>query len=197
MVLNAILSKAADTCGEFWFNRYQSALAGFAALAGAIITVRAMMGQTDMTRADDVERRLARYAGAILNVMQAYAFARPLDDEEDLEIGTLQQKRLDVATDAPSIREAMIDGALGPDTKMVAQFISACRFAAAGKIYDRPDVRHSNLVWPLYVALTNGIIRRQNMLRSGVRVSDLYSFSTIDHAEVDAAFIEQRAPIIT
>jgi hypothetical protein len=193
MVSAAINAGSAANCAEFWINRYQTLVAGTAALLGALITVRAMMRQTEMGRSDDADRRLARYAGAILNLMQRQTEAVSTDD---LEHDAALFKSVDVASDDTSIREAMIDGAMGEDSKMLAFFVNACRHSALAKIYEHPDPPYENVVLPLYMALTNGIVKRQSMLRSGHKVSDLHSLSTIDQGEVQAAFLEGRVPIL-
>jgi hypothetical protein len=193
MVAGALANASAGGCMEFWLNRYQTLLAGTAALIGAMITVRAMMRQTEMGRADDADRRLARYAGAILNLMERHTEAESTDS---LEQDAAFIKNVNVASEDTAIREAMIDGAMGEDSKMLAFFVNACRMSALAKVHEHPDPRHENMVWPIYMALTNGIIKRQSILRSGGKVVDLHSLSTINQAEVQAAFLEERIPIL-
>jgi hypothetical protein len=193
LILNAINSGSAANCAEFWLNRYQTLIAGTAALLGALITVKTMMRQTEMGRADDADRRLARYAGAIINLMQRETEAVSTEsDEEDAAL----MRAVNIASDDPAIREAMIDGAMGEDTKMVAFFVNACRQSALAKVYNHPDPQHENIVWPLYNAITDGILKRQSMLRSGQKLSDLHVLSTINQAEVQNAFIEGRMPLL-
>jgi hypothetical protein len=193
LILNAINSGSAANCAEFWLYRYQTLIAGTAALLGAFITVRAMMRQTEMVRADDADRRLTRYANALINLMQRETEAVSTDKihEDEAFINNVQ-----LASDNPAIREAMTDGVMGDDTKMVAFFVDTCRRSALAKVCEHPDPQHQNMVWPLYMALTNGINKRQAMLRSGRRVSELHSLSTINQKEVAAAFLEGRVPLL-
>ena len=63
---------SSSSCVEFWLNRYQTLLAGLAALLAAWITVNAIRHQTETARVDEAERALNEYAVAILEVMQKY-----------------------------------------------------------------------------------------------------------------------------
>jgi hypothetical protein len=166
MVAGAIANASAGGCMEFWLSRYQTLLAGTVALIGALITVRAMKRQTEAAPTESLEEDAAFI------------------------------KNVNVASEDTAIREAMIDGAMGEDSKMLAFFVNACRMSALAKVYEHPDPRHENMVWPIYMALTNGIIKRQSILRSGRKVFDLHSLSTINQAEVQAAFLEGRTPIL-
>src|SRR4051794_32610977 len=60
-----IIDLGSGSCAEFWFNRYQTLIAGFAALGGAWITVAAMRQQAETARADEADRRLTRYAASL------------------------------------------------------------------------------------------------------------------------------------
>lgn len=178
-----------------WIYHYQTLIAGLAALAAALITVRVMRQQIDLARADEADRALTRYASAIMDVMQRQRAATPPDENESLAVAKQRLEALDAATDHPTMRAAMMDNVLGMDLPMVAFFVNCCRFSAVGRVYDREDQRrHTNMIWPLYIALTNGINHRRALLRAGARVDALYALSTISHSECHRAFVEDRTP---
>ena len=186
---------SSNSCIEFWLNRYQTLLAGLAALLAAWITVNAIRHQTASARVDEAERALNQYAIAILEVMQKYeAVPVALSHETRQDAERLFQALSD-ATDAPTIRTAMIDSIIGGDQPMIAQFLNCCRFAAAIRVNARVERRYSNLVWPLYAALCDGINRRKALLRNGTGVTALYCLSTINPKEVQRAFVEEREPV--
>lgn len=151
------------------------------------------MRQTQMTRADDADRRLTRYANALINLITRVNDAV---STESLEEDAALINNVNLASDDSAMREAMTDGAMGEDTKMIVLFANACRHSALAKVYEHPDPQHENMVVPLYMALTNGIIKRQAMLRTGRNVSDLYSLSTINQKEVADAYLEGRVPML-
>lgn len=184
-----------SSCIEFWLNRYQTLLAGLAALAAARITVNALRNHMQIARAEEAERALNLYAVALLEVMQKYeavpiALSQDVRQEAERRYGALED-----ATDAPTIRTALIDSVIGGDQPMLAQFLNCCRFAAAGRVNARVERRYTNLVWPLYAALCDGFNRRKAMLRNGVEVTALYGLTTINPTEVHRAFIEEREPV--
>jgi hypothetical protein len=182
---------------DYWLNRYQTLITGAAALVAAWVTVRAMRQQIESTRVDAADRALTSYAIALFDVMEKYHAATPPDDKETLDDALKRFSTLRDATDEPMMKAAMMDGILGEDQPAVPQFVSCCRFSAVNRIYSKDDQpRHTNMVWPLYIALSNGILRRKAMLREAARVSDLYTLSRIDHAELATAFSECRVPRI-
>lgn len=181
------------SCAEFWFNRYQTLLGGMAALAAAWMTVRTMHRQAETERADEAERRLTRYASALLDILDVHEKIRPLAPGAALADADVALRELNTAIDGEA-RQATLDNIMGPDKTMVAFFTNCCRFSAAEVVFGKPDRQHRNMVWPLYAALTDGIRQRQTKLLSGARVSDLYNFSTIDQGEVNRALIERRQP---
>ena len=89
----------------------------------------------------------------------------------------------------------MIDSVIARDQPMIAQFLNCCRFAAASRVNAKVERRYSNLAWPLYAALCDGINRRKALLRNGAGVTALYGLSTINPKEVQRAFIEEREPV--
>jgi hypothetical protein len=185
---------SSSSCVEFWLNRYQTLLAGLAALWAAWITVNAIRHQTETARIDEAERALNHYAVALLEVMQKYeAVPVALSHETRQDAGRRFQALID-ATDAPTIRTAMIDSVIGGDQPMIAQFLNCCRFAAASRVNARVERRYSNMVWPLYAALCAGFNRRKALLRNGTGVTALYDLSTINPNEVQRAFVEEREP---
>jgi hypothetical protein len=154
-----------------------------------------MQRHTETLRSDEAERRLSLYASALLSIMEKHENAKPPPSGASMAEAEAALRDLQTTTDGDA-RQAMMDGIMGLDQSMVARFIQTCRFSAVGKVYDRPDTRHTNMVWPLYLALTNGITRRKAMLLDGAKVSDLYLLSTIDHDEFARAFAENRIPKI-
>ena len=186
---------SSSSCIEFWLNRYQTLLAGLAALFAAWITVNAIRMQTQTARVDEAERALNQYAIAILEVMQKYEAVPVALTHETRQDAEKLFQALNDATDAPTMRTAMIDSIIGGDQPMIAQFLNCCRFAAAGRVNAKVERRYSNMVWPLYAALCDGINRRKALLRNGTEVSALYTLSTINPKEVERAFVEERQPV--
>lgn len=180
-----------------WIYHYQTLIAGVTALAAALITVRVMRQQIDIGRADEADRALTHYASAIMDVMQKHEAATPPDQNETIDDAKLRLEDLRAATDDPTMRTAMMDNLFGLDQPMVASFVNSCRFSAVGRVYGRDDyVCHTNMIWPLYFALSNGINHRRALLRAGAGVSTLYTLSTINHAECRSAFVENRTPVL-
>jgi hypothetical protein len=179
---------------EFWINRYQQLIAAVIALVAAVITVYEMRRQAEVARRDVAERALTRHNMAILGVMDRYTQVFITDDEQEM------QKRLQAfrdATDDVNVRSVMADSLLGKDQPMVAFFLNSARFAALAKAFDNPEhEQHQNMVWPLYTAITNGINERKRRLLEGASVSSLYELGTINQAEVQKAFLENRMPIL-
>ena len=189
-------SAGAVSWPDYWLNRYQTLIAGIAALVVAGITIRVMRRQIETARADEADRALTRYAIAILDVMQKYEEATPASGDETLEDAQKRLSALRDATDEPTMKAAMMDTVLGLDQPVIAMFVNNCRFSAVARVHDRADqMRHTNMVWPLYIALTNGITRRKALLRDGARVSELYTLSTIDQDECRRTFVEGRPPL--
>jgi hypothetical protein len=186
---------SSSSCLEFWLNRYQALLTGLAALLAAWITVNAIRHQTETTRVEEAERALNQYAVALLEVMQKYEAVPVALSHETRQDAERRFQALNDATDAPTIRTAMIDSVIGGDQPMIAQFLNCCRFAAASRVNARVERRYANLVWPLYAALCDGINRRKALLRNGTGVTALYGLSTINPKEVQRAFIEEREPV--
>jgi hypothetical protein len=182
------------SCVEFWLNRYQTLLTGLAALLAAWITINAIRHQTETARVDDAERALNQYAVALLEVMQKYEAVPVALSHETRQDAERRFQALNDATDAPTIRTAMIDSVVGGDQPMIAQFLNCCRFAAASRVNARVERRYSNMVWPLYAALCDGLNRRKALLRNGTGVTALYDLSTINPKEVQQAFVEEREP---
>jgi hypothetical protein len=92
------------------------------------------------------------------------------------------------------MRAALVDGVFGRDQSMLARFLFFCRAAARARLYGQPARVYENMVWPLYGMLTDGINRRKAMLQTGTRVANLYPLATIDHNEIERAFVEERPP---
>jgi hypothetical protein len=191
-----LIDAGGGSCVEFWLNRYQTLIAGLAALGGAWITIRTMQRQTETLRSDEADRRLSSYASALLSIMEQHENAKAPAEGESMAEAEANLRRLNDTTDGIG-RQAMLDSIMGPDKAMVAMFINACRFSALGRVYGNSEtLQYTKLTWPLYTALTNGIMKRRSMLSEGAKVSDLYTLSTIDHKEVGRAFIEDRRPDI-
>ena len=100
---------SSSSCLEFWLNRYQALLTGLAALLAAWITVNAIRHQTETARVEEAERALNEYAVAILEVMQKYEAVPVALSHETRQDAERQFQALNDATDAPTIRTAMID----------------------------------------------------------------------------------------
>ena len=149
----------------------------------------------ETARVDEAERALNEYAVAILEVMQKYEAVPVALSHETRQDAERRFQALNEATDTPTIRTAMIDSVIGGDQPMIAQFLNCCRFAAASRVNARVERRYSNLVWPLYAALCDGINRRKALLRNGAGVTALYVLSTINPKEVQRAFVEEREPV--
>jgi hypothetical protein len=178
---------------DYWLSRYQTLLTGIAALVAAWVTIKVMRQQTETARADEAERALTRYAGAISEVMQKHENARPPGQHETLQAAEERLRALNDALDDATLRAATIDSVFGRDLPMLAMFVTCCRGSATDRVYGR-DGRYTNMVWPLFIALTNGINRRKALLRGGAGVNSLYALSTIDQIEVGKAFVEKCAP---
>jgi hypothetical protein len=113
-----LLDQASSTsCVESWLNRYQTLLAGLAALLAAWITVNAIRHQTETTRVDEAERALNQYAAALLEVMQKYEAVPVALSHETRQDAERLFQALNDATDAPTIRTAMIDSVVGGITQ--------------------------------------------------------------------------------
>ena|SRR6516165_2191280 len=190
-----VVPESSSSCLEFWLNRYQTLLTGLVALVAAWITVNAIRHRTDAARVDEAERALNQYAVALLEVMQKYEAVPVALSHETRQDAERRFQALSDATNAPTIRTAIIDSVIGGDQPMIAQFLNCCRFAAAGRVNARVERRYSNMVWPLYAALCGGINRRKALLRNGTGVTALYGLSTINPKEVQRAFIEEREPV--
>jgi hypothetical protein len=159
-----------------------------------LITVRVMREQIETARADEAERALTRYTVAIFEVMQRYQNVGPPRTGERPEDAKLRFRLFDEASDDATIRAAMVDSVFGRDRPMIAAFLNHSRMSALDQSYGRDHTRHTNMVLPLYIALTEGIEKRKALLREGVRVSTLYTLSTIDEAECQRAYVEGRTP---
>lgn len=189
-ILQAIRASHSYSCAEYWLNRYQTLLAGLTAIAGAWMTVTAMNRQSEATRRDAATRRLSEYSAAISMVMRKFQMvplreaAGPPDEGRERLVRDLHE-----ATINPTIMQGMTDSLLGPDASMLALFINsvigAAEYPRAGDLAGGP-VR---LVWPLYMALTNGMTERQKLLSSGKSVADLQSEATINHRKFERAYM--------
>jgi len=169
-----IRTTAGGSCPEFWFYRYQTLIAALIALLGAAVTVNAMWRQTEATRADAAEMRLARYSGAFLDVMIRYHELEPMRDNETEAEAKPRYRAFDSTTDAQTIREAMIDAALGPDRFIVGTFVSRTRLAGLARFYEEPDAEANAIsVDPIYRALCRSVLQRTELLREGARVYDI------------------------
>jgi hypothetical protein len=188
-----IRTTAGGSCPEFWFNRYQTFIAAVVALIGAALTVNTMWRQTEAVRADEAEMRLARYSGALLDVMLRYNDVEPTADNAD----NLTFRDFDKATDIQTIREAMIDAALGPDRVIVATLMHRARVAALATYHEQLDVESNAIsVVPIYKALCASIFQRREMLREGTSVYDISKIAFVDAHEINAAHEERREPIL-
>jgi hypothetical protein len=190
----SLIRTNSGSCAEFWFNRYQTLIASIAALLGAFITIRTMQRQTETVRSDAADRRLSQYATAIDELMTKYEAASYYRERPPSEVAARDMDEFRQAADSPVLREASTDGILGPDTIMVRLFVST----AGATVGFNPDRREkddiSRLLFPLSGMLTNGIAERQRMLMVGGKVSDLYSFTNIDHDKFIEAYIHGRPP---
>src|SRR5262245_10942544 len=90
---------------------YQTLIAGAAALAAALMTVRVMRQQIDVARADEADRALRQYASALMDVMERHELATPADEGETLAEAKQRLEALIAATD--HLRSAMMDNLLG------------------------------------------------------------------------------------
>jgi hypothetical protein len=166
-----IRTTAGGSCPEFWFNRYQTLIAALIALLGAAVTVNMMWRQTEAMRADAAETRLARYLGAFLDLMIRYHEVEPMRDNETEEKAEPRLRVFNDTTDVQTIREAMIDAALGPDRFIVETFVRRSRAAALARFYGQPDTEANAIsVDPLYRALCESVRQRREFLREGLSV---------------------------
>jgi uncharacterized protein len=116
-----LLSQSSSTsCIEFWLNRYQTFLAGLAALLAAWITINAIRHHTETARVDEAERALNQYAAALLDLMQKYEAVPLALSHETRQDAERQFQALNDATDAPTIRTAMMDSPPSPEAHPVA-----------------------------------------------------------------------------
>jgi hypothetical protein len=188
-----IKTTAGGSCPEFWLNRYQTFIAAVVALLGAALTVNTMWRQTEAVRADEAEMRLARYSGALLDVMLRYSNVEPSPDDTD----NPTFRDFDRATDVQSIREAMIDAVLGPDRFIVATLMSRARLAALATFHVELDEESNDIsLVPIYEALCLSIAQRREMLREGTSVYDISKIALIDAREISAAHEERRKPLL-
>ena len=184
-----------SSCVEFWLNRYQTLLTGLAALLAAWVTVTAIRHQSQTARVDGAERALNEYAVAILEVMQKYEAVPVALSHETRQDAERRFQALKDATDAPDNQNSDDrQRHRGWHQPMIAQFLNCCRFAAASRVNARVERRYSNLVWPLYAALCDGINRRKALLRNGAGVTALYGLSTINPKEVQRALSRNASP---
>jgi hypothetical protein len=146
-----IRTTAGGSCPKFWINRYQTFVAALIALLGATITVNAMWRQTESMRADQAEMRLARYSAAFLDMMIRYHDLEPMRDNEIGDEAKPRYRVFDNATDAQTIREAMIDAALGPDRYIVGTFVARARLAALARFYGQPDTEATRFPLILFI----------------------------------------------
>lgn len=197
MAENAVAKGDALNVFEFWFNRYQTFIGGALALLAAFLTVRAMGRQTEVGRCDDAARTLTRYGIALLETMQKYEEARPPTEHEAMAVAEQRLRDFQRVAEDATLRSAMADSLMGKDQPMIAFFINSARFAANGKVYGHREQQHENMVWPLYVALTDSIRQRKTKLLNDGRISGLYNMGTVDQIEVGRAFVEQRMPVLT
>jgi hypothetical protein len=137
--------------------------------------------------------RLARYSGALLDVMLRYNDVEPTAESAD----NCTFRDFDKATDVQTIREAMIDSALGPDRFMVATLVSRAGLAALAVHFEQldPDANEISIV-PIYEALCASILQRREMLREGMSVYEISKMSLIDAHEVTAAHEQHRKALL-
>ena len=188
---------AGGYCVEFWLNRYQAFIAALIALLGAAVTVNTMWRQTEATRADEAERRMARYSSAFLDAMIQYTDLEPMRSNEAIQDAKPRYEIFDAATNVPAIREAMIDAVLGPDWYIVGTFVDRMRLATLTRFYAQPDpLENAISVDPLFKALCSSIVQRQELLREGASVFQVSKIAFIDAEEVAKAHTEKRVPRI-
>ena len=147
---------------EFWLNRYQALLAGLAALLAAWITVNAIRHQTETARVDEAERALNEYAVAILEVMQKYEAVPVALSHETRQDAERRFQALNEATDAPTIRTAMIDSVIGGRSAHDYSVPGAIALRLLSQVNARSRTTLFELsMRPLYAALCDGINRRR------------------------------------
>jgi hypothetical protein len=105
-------------------------LRGLLRFWAAWITVNAIRHHTETARVDEAERALNEYAVAILEVIQKYEAVPVALSHEARQDAERRFQALNDATDAPTIRTAMIDSVIGGDQPMIAQFLNCCRFVS-------------------------------------------------------------------
>jgi len=139
------------SCVEFWFNRYQTLIGGLAALCGAWINIKAMHRQSETLRSDEAERRLSRYAAALLTVMEKHENAKAIPDGNPPAEGEAYLRDLNAATDGDP-RQAMMDGIMGLDKAMVALLLAVVVFrrmprCSVGRTHSTP-IWYGPSSWP-------------------------------------------------
>ena len=191
LVLTAVEGRAAAGCAEFWLNRYQTLIAAILAIAGAWLTIQAMRRQTDAQRGDAADQRLSRYATTFNKMMIA------LDQVEEANMHKSASEMLrpfDEASDHPILSEALTDGIFGTDTEMIGWFLNNASTFAYSTAHGTNDDGAAHVVFPLFIAISESITMRQELLRRGRSVEDLYVLGLIDTKEVYAAYEERRPP---
>jgi hypothetical protein len=171
------------SCAEFWLNRYQAFIAGMAALGGAWITIATMRRQSERARSDEAERRLALYAVGLLDLMKNYGWCTEFGIGQTEALKRIED--LKVASNSPVLRGALMDGILGPEINMLSLFLNLIVVAAAAHV--NGNHHYDDMIWPLYMSLTEDINTRQSMLMAGAKVSELYPFGTINHEKYHRA----------
>jgi hypothetical protein len=197
IITKALIDGTAASCGEFWLNRYQSMIAGLVALLGAWLTIRTMRHQTAVSRADDADRRLSRYVAAVKNMMSALQDVdQPHPDNSDFDRCFKTLEAYEKVADDASISEAMADGILGEDARMLAFLKNTADKRASGLVFGRDTTSEAMVLDPLCFALLESFNRRQDRLRRGATVEELRAIVLIDRGEVYRSIQEKRPPIL-
>jgi len=177
---------------EFLLNRYQTLLTGIFAIIAAWMIVRAMRQQIQTQQRDTADLRLTEYAVAISQchlAWQAFRGAVP-----DLRMQAFEALRQHYAS--ATILAATVDPIMGKDRNMVSLFINrmAADVTQAG---EKSDTGADQLIWTLFLELTNAIEKRRRLLEESSEISPLYSMAIINEEKYRQAIATGQPVTVT
>jgi hypothetical protein len=179
---------------------WQTLVGVLVAIGVAWLTISAGRNATEQARRDQADARLNQYAILVRRTMEAYerAMSRLMNaepDSRDSEVSTQRRANEAIAlARSADASAALVDGILGGDQQFFAGFFDSVVIAASRRALGESDDWRSEIVFPLFMAITNSIVRRKAMLHDGAHIAELYVLTTVDADEWQAAFLERRAP---
>lgn len=167
---------------EFLLNRYQTLIAGIFAIIAARMTVATIREQIKVQRQqietqqrDAADQRLTQYAVILRQFYDAWQAVRSAHSEyRDRARETLTGFRA-----RELLFAAMVDPLMGRDKNLVALLLHRIEMDAL-KAGDSGDGRPDQMIWVLFIELTNGIETRRTLLQEGADVSSLHSIALVD-----------------